>query len=243
MTNPRNIILVTGRTACGKTTYSTALHRLIKDSLFILDFHDFRDAILEDDKMGGKGHTHPLSSHDDLGVVPKDHDGHFHRKEISTPFPALVKKQILVEKTYGGFFDRLATAHSQSTIVAELGGGKNGHQPDSPYSAVDHSYTTTTQHLRQGDFCSMALHKIFLCIHVVVSDHIRLQRVQRRTDIDLDVANILAVDDFDTSLGQLLHEKNVPVLTINNDRDRTLKDIESLLTTEVLPQIQIHQST
>lgn len=188
--------------------------------------------------MGGSSHSHPLPSHDDLGVVVTGDGGHFHRKKILDPFPAHVKNQILVEKTYGSFFDRLATAASQGMIVAELGGGKNGHSPDSPYFSIDHSYSTTTQHLKRGDFCATAIDRIVLCIHITVSDTVREQRAQKRKDIDWDVAKILAIDDFDKSLGLLLQEKRIPVITMSNDQTMSDVEIENLLTKKVLSQIK-----
>lgn len=227
----KNIILVTGRTASGKTTYSNTLRRIIPRSVLIADFQFLRDIFREDDATGGHGHRHPVSDYQRLGVTLIDATGHSHSEAgaLAGPFPALTTDQQFVIATYARFFDSLAKEKAEHIIIAELGGGQNGHAPESPFALINHSYTTIAHNLENGAFNNAALSHIKLCLHITIHDAVREQRLQHRRDINLDVFKMLAYDDFDGDFARLLLKHQIPIVTFNNDKDLSASEIEELL--------------
>jgi uridine kinase len=240
----KNIILVTGRSASGKSTFLRVLTELIEPSILIADYNFFGSAIVKDDLENmGRGHMHPESHPKSLGITQTKDGGHIHspERESEGPFPVIATENSIVTQTYSSFYEELVNTKTDSYLIAEMGGAKNAHPKDSPLAKMDYSYETIAKNLSNGTYNSDALDKILICIHITLSDEIRKKRLNTRPDINEDVLTLMEIDDFENGFSNLLQKKDIPIISISNDKAMSEKEIrEKLKTILVEHQIEIN---
>jgi len=170
----KDIIIVTGCNAVGKTTASNYLRNLATsykipyESKIIADSQCLLEAMEEDDKKRGLHHTH--------GWCESHGTGHRHDKDQPI-FPFTVTDNELPDKMRKTFFKKLANLPKTNKYwFVEWAGGVNIH-PDSP---VNYSYAYVKSMLEKGFLHDKWLKRVKAIIHITAEKDIRFALNKRR---------------------------------------------------------------
>jgi hypothetical protein len=170
----KDIIIVTGCNAVGKTTATNYLRNLASsrkipyENKIIADSQCLLEAMEKDDKKKGLHHTHDWC---------KSHStGHRHDKDHLI-FPFTVIDNGLPDNMRKTFFKKLAKLPQKNTYwFVEWAGGVNIH-PDSP---VNYSYAYVKYMLEKGLLQDKWLKRVKAIIHVTAEKEIRFTLNKQR---------------------------------------------------------------
>lgn len=242
MTHPtRNIILVAGPSASGKThALNTIRHeirefRLAHEFIPISDSHTILDRVREDDARGSQNHYHPWEG----GGIGHNHDSH---PEIT---PLTLAGYEIGVAFMQDFFDALSYVPDDGVIhYAEWSGGKNINPPDDPASRADISFTTISRLLREGTITSTGLDRVLAVLHMEATREHRILLNESRGNpsdnmirqgraswkLDATAMRIFGEDDFLAAI-PVLQGHGIPLIrTIHNKgRDEVQQELHAVL--------------
>jgi hypothetical protein len=180
MNEMRNIIIVTGRSAVGKTTTSNYLRNIFASQKIPCEEHVISDALslikmVElDDKQGGLHHTH------DWCKPTTYQKGHSH--QLSQPIlPFTVLDNTLPDAMLFDFFTELTKIPKTDTIyIAEWAAGLNNNPKDTLFSSIDYSYAKINEMFRKGILPTHWIKQVISVVHIVASDESRFTFNEKR---------------------------------------------------------------
>lgn len=248
--NERDIIIVTGCNAVGKTTTTNYLRdqanlrNLPHENKIVADSQCLFEAMQLDDHTGGLHHTH------DWCIT--DTQGHSH--PLDQPiFPFTVTDNELPDTMRRHFFTKLTALPKTGKLwFAEWAGGINTNPPDDPTSLIDYSYLKVKGMLQEERLPDGWLKRVKAVIHVKANSDVRIALNQRRTipssaypealqggtafwKKDERVLRFYGRDDFD-EIKDRFQSVNVPIHTIENDGESCFfQYLEILASTLFLP--------
>lgn len=230
MIDKRNIILITGRNAVGKTTASNYLRdqcaslavpcesRTISDALSLLK------AMQIDDEQGGFHHTHSWCASTEYNR------GHSHHP--SQPIlPFTVLDNVLPDAMLRDFFTELSEIPPTNRIyIAEWAAGSNTNAKNTSASEIDYSYAKVRRILQNEELPTCWLAQVRLVIHLVVNDENRLLFNDNRYTPCLEemlegtaswptqrkILQFYGNDDF-FEIKEFFQCKKIPMLEVVND--------------------------
>jgi GTPase SAR1 family protein len=229
----RDIVLIVGRNASGKTTTYNILKSILRKKKVktarkpVADFFYILKFIEEDDKAGGRQHYHPWKK-------PKHNKAtatHNHKKHPQK-FPFMVFTQEIVNKSfYTMFRDTTGLPASNKIWIVEWAGGANNNTPASPANNINFSYSYIGKMLEEGILPSNWLQRVYLIIHPVMDDRLRRQAndLRKRNSVkDVksgvkssylypEVLDMLGKEDF-KDIKYLFQQAGVPhIYTVQNN--------------------------
>ena len=227
----RDIVIVTGCNAVGKTTASNYLRKLVRshglpcENRIISDSQCLFQAMLEDDKDGGLHHTHDCYEN-----TTKGHTHNFDQP----PFPFTITDNELPDRMRHYFFPKLETLPRTGNLwFAEWAAGVNTNPPENLISRVDYSYKKIDYLLREGDIPSTWLKRVKVVIHLKANYDVRRCLNEQRTIPsfarpealeqgtaswlkDERVLRFYGDDDF-FEIDSILRNANIPIYTFTNN--------------------------
>jgi hypothetical protein len=246
MDTQRNIILITGRSAVGKTTAAKylrdqcILHNIPCEDKVISDALSLLKALQKDDDNGGFHHTHEWCKPSEHGT------GHTHL-EFSSMLPFIVTDDILPDNMLSDFFMELKNIPwTDKFYIAELAGGAMSADSE---SEIDYSYAKIARILRGQELSEGKklpidwLNHVYLVIHLIATDENRLVFNEKRSvfssedvldgvvswQTDTKVLEFYQRDDFG-EIENILKEHDIHIYTIKNDGSNSLfKELEELI--------------
>jgi len=243
MTHPtRNIILVVGSSASGKTfglEYTRVALKTLGiryENIPISDAQTILERIREDDERGGRNHYHDWNR-GQLGHSHSHHSG-------ITPF-TLAGREIGIA-FMRDFFGALANVPSDGKIWrAEWSGGVNKNSKNDPASLTDVSFATISGLLHDGTIRSDGLDHVLAILHMQASREHRMHLNNSRSGapdpelvrlgraswkLDATAMRIFGEDDFDAAI-PVLREHGIPIIrTIHNEgRDELYQKLDAVL--------------
>ncbi len=173
--NKRDIIIVTGRNAVGKTTASNylqklaTLHNIPYESRIIADSQCLFEAIQKDDRAEGLHHTHDWCK--------PGEQGHVH--DLGQPvFPFTVTDNELPNRMRKRFFKKLTKLPGTDKFwFVEWAGGVNINS-DSP---IDYSYAQVRCMLEERKLPNRWLKRVKAVIHVTAENEVRFALNKQRS--------------------------------------------------------------
>lgn len=236
----QDIIVVVGPSAAGKTEIlndfrgSCRIHGIPYVAKAVSDSHTILDRMRDDDRDGGRHHTHDWC---------KDKaDGHSHlRGEPTLPFT--VTSNRIPDLMYGDFFTQLATLPQTREIwFAEWSGAKNTNPPEEPASRADLSFNRIGRKLFWEEYDDSWLPRVRGIIHPITDPALRLslnatRGIPSSCQIEYGTASwplteigmkIFGEDDFD-SIAATFALRGIPVFSFTNDGDGQTMQRELLL--------------
>lgn len=235
--NKRDIIIVTGCNAVGKTTASNHLRELATlyniphENIIIADSQCLFEAMQMDDLDGGFHHTHDRCQ---PGI-----QGHSHHSDLPI-FPFTVIDNELPNQMRKRFFNKLTKLHSKGKFwFVEWAGGVNSNQD----SSIDYSYARVKCMLEEGMLPTKWLKRVKAIIHVTAEEQVRFALNKQRSvpffprpeaiengtafwQKDERVLQFYGRDDFIEIQG-LLEKADITVYTIKNIGSRCFfEDLE-----------------
>jgi hypothetical protein len=160
----RNLIVLVGPSATGKTQGINALRKFLDGRDILYEPNSFTDArfILEeikkdDRETGGQNHYHEWCE----GVTT----GHTH--EHNEPdFGFTVTGQRIPTGMYRSFLKQLSEQRLQDRLyLAEWSGGVNGHPQDHPAGGVDYSFGRMREEMKAGTYPMEWTQRVLAVIH------------------------------------------------------------------------------
>jgi hypothetical protein len=235
--NGRDIIIVTGCNAVGKTTTTNYLRNWAKsfniphENNIIADSQCLFEAMQLDDQVGGLHHTHNWC---EPGIR-----GHFH--DAGQPeFPFTVIDNELPNKMREHFFKKLTKLRSRGKFwLVEWAGGVN----TNPDSSIDYSYARVKCMLEEGMLPTKWFKRVKAIIHVTAEEQVRFALNKQRPvpffprpeaiengtafwQKDERVLRFYGCDDF-IEIQSLLEKTGITVYTIKNiGSSRFFEDLE-----------------
>ena len=241
----KDTILITGRSAAGKTTIIRQLNKFI-DEFAILryqtalsDSQTIMERVVKDDQQGGFHHTHPW-------IKPSDKARHTHDSPEKPTVPFTLTDNAIANLMMRDFFKVLALLpHDDGIKFAEWAGGVNTNDIYEPAARVDLSYSTITSLLRQDKLPSFGLERVVAVIHVQTADELRFKLNGRRSPpteeevtagtasfpLEAAAMNIFGTDDFSELAEPFLrNEIGIPfIFELTNDGTETFeRDIRNV---------------
>ncbi len=228
--NERDIIIVTGCNAVGKTTASnylrklTNLRKILYENCIIADSLCLFEAMQLDDQEGGLHHTHDWCA--------KDIKGHIH--DLDQPiFPFTVTDNELPNRMRIQFFTTLTNLQSGKLWFVEWAAGVNTNALKDSSSSIDYSYATVKKMLLEGSLPDGWLSRIKAIIHLEADYPVRFALNQKRCipsspqveaiengtafwQKDERVLRFYGCDDF-SRIKRLFRKAGIPIYTIKND--------------------------
>lgn len=245
--NERDIVIVTGCNAVGKTTASNylrklaSLHNIPYENRIVVDSQCLFEAMQSDDIGGGLHHTHDWCG--------KDSKGHTHHLDQSM-FPFIVTDNVLPSTTRIHFFTKLTTLQITGKLwFVEWAAGMNTNPPDDPTSCIDYSYAKVKNMLQEGSLPSSWLKRVKAVIHLEADYSVRLclnaQRsmpalaqpgaLEQGTAFWLKDERVLRFygrDDF-IEIEGLFQDIDIPVHVLKNDGGSSLFTYLEMVTDEL----------
>ena len=246
-TTTRDIIIVTGGNAVGKTSASCYLQKSVSSSKtystsnHIADSQSLLEAMKQDDQMGGFHHTHEWCE--------KGSAGHSH--EHSEPlFPFTVIDNKLPNVMRALFFNKLVTTLPETDELwfVEWAAGVNTNP--GPWSDIDYSYATARKTIEKAQRVSGLLGRILAVVHIQAQMQVRCSLNRKRSlpssstvkeiehgtafwQKDQTVLQFYGNDDF-YNVEDLFKSQEIPVFHIENDGTsgfftKQLKTVEEAL--------------
>jgi hypothetical protein len=234
----RDIIIVTGCNAVGKTTASnhlrewTTKQNILYENSIIADSQCLFEAMQMDDRAGGFHHTHDWCH---PGIR-----GHFHDLELPI-FPFTVIDNELPNTMRKRFFKKLTKLRSRGKFwFVEWAGGVNTNRD----SSIDYSYALAKSMLEEGKLPNTWLKRVKAVIHVTADEEVRFALNKQRTvpfsarpeeiengtafwQKDERILRFYGRDDFFEIEG-LLEKAGITVCTIkNNGSSCFFEDLET----------------
>lgn len=230
MSDKRNIILITGRNAVGKTAASNYLReqcvssglscecRTISDALSLLK------AMQKDDEQGGFHHTHDWCEAADYNV------GHSH-DQSQTMLPFTVLDNALPDAMLWDFFTELSEIPQIDRIyIAEWAAGSNTNPKNTSASEIDYSYAKVKRMLQDDKLPSHWIAQVCLVIHLIANDKNRLIFNEKRHTPYLEdfldgtvswptqrkILQFYGNDDFAEVEG-IFQSMRIPIIEVVND--------------------------
>lgn len=230
MSDRRNIILITGRNAVGKTTASNYLRErcvssgLPCESKTISDALSLLKAMQKDDEQGGFHHTHDWCEAIDYN------EGHSHdRSQPVLPFTVL--GNTLPDAMLRHFFTELSEIPQIDRIyIAEWAAGSNTNPENILASEIDYSYAKVKRMLQNDELHTRWLTQVRLVIHLVASDENRYLFNDNRYTPYLEemldgtaswrtqrkILQFYGKDDF-AEIEDIFQRMEIPVIEVVND--------------------------
>lgn len=234
MSDRRNIILITGRNAVGKTTASNYLRErcasssLPCESKTISDALSLLKAMQKDDEQRGFHHTHDWCEATDYN------EGHSH--DLSQPMlPFTVLDNALPDAMLWDFFTELSNIPPADTLyIAEWAAGSNTNPENISASEIDYSYTKVKRMLQTDELPTCWLDRVRLVIHLVASDENRRMFNEKRYTPCLEemldgtvswplqnkILQFYGNDDF-AEIEDIFQKMGIPVIEVVNDGDHS----------------------
>lgn len=168
----KDIVLIVGQIAVGKTTASSYLMQLAREQGIayeptpIDDFPHLFEQVWKDDISGGHRHYHDWSG--------EGSEGHSHAH--AEPYiPFVVTHTDLVDGMYTNFFNFI-TEQSQTGKLrfVEWTGGKNTNPPDRPAARADFSFTRAYEMIKEGHWSDRWLERILAIVHITADRETQL---------------------------------------------------------------------
>jgi hypothetical protein len=167
----KNVLLVTGGNATGKSTVIEYLQSIAKTNNIpfkkcpITDADAIVEAMKNDDEKGGLHHFHPWVINPTKGHIHKPSDPYF-------PFSSIGNK--MIDEMYQILFDKLSKiTSSKSLLFIEIAGGKNTLDPKHPSNTADHSYQKLKRLLTSKENSSQWLSRVRAVFHLHASSSMR----------------------------------------------------------------------
>ena len=229
--NERDIIIVTGCNAVGKTTASNYLRELASlrniphENRIVADSQCLFEAMQSDDRGGGSHHTHDWCERDSKG----------HTHHLNQPlFPFTVTDNELPDIMRLQFFSQLAKLPKSGNLwFVEWAAGVNTHSLEDPASCIDYSYAKVKSMLQEGSLPDGWLSRVEAVIHLEANYYVRLrlnaqrpipgfaqpEALEQGTAFWLKTEKVLRFygrDDF-IEIEDLLWNAGIPVRNLNND--------------------------
>lgn len=180
----RDLILVIGSTATGKTRILTeirnyvAMQSIPQKTAALSDAQTIVEHMLLDDERGGHNHYHEEWCHNASSHI---HDAD-HPPIPEFQFPFTVTSDVIPTNMLSDFFDRLQRLpHTGELRYAEFAGGVNINPTDDLASKADLSYERANYLFRTGVFPKEGLRRVLAVIHPVMDFSLRLQLNRNRT--------------------------------------------------------------
>lgn len=229
--NKRDIIIVTGCNAVGKTTASNHLREwankqnILYEKSIIADSQCLFEAMQKDDLEGGFHHTHDWCQ---PGI-----QGHSHYLDQPV-FPFTVTDNELPNTMRQQFFSKLTELPNAGKLwFVEWAGGINTNPPEDPASCIDYSYSLVKRMFYDGTIPNGWLKRIKAVIHVEASPSVRFELNKKRVipslarveaieagtafwKKDEKVLQFYGLDDFNEIKEQLFPAK-IRIYKLNND--------------------------
>src|SRR6266487_4630805 len=215
--NQRDIIIVTGCNAIGKTTTTNYLREWASkqnipyEKSIIADSQCLFEAMQKDDRTHGLHHTHDWCE-------PGD-QGHVHDHVIDRPvFPFTVTDNELPDRMRKSFFKKLAKLPSTNKFwFVEWAGGVNI-KPDSP---INYSYSHVKCMLEKGNIPATWLKRVKAVIHVTATNEVRFA-------LNKQILGFYDEDDF-SEIEVLLGNAGITISMIkNNGSSSFFEDLETV---------------
>jgi hypothetical protein len=176
--NVRDLVVVTGCNAVGKTTASNylqnwaTLHKIPHEDIIVADSQCLFEAMQSDDEAGGFHHTHDWCQ--------PDARYHFH-DSFQPEFPFTVTDNKLPNIMRNRFFTKLISLRRSDKLwFAEWAAGVNTNPLDDPASVIDYSYVKVKSMLREKSIPDGWLKRVKAIIHITATDCVRFDLNQRR---------------------------------------------------------------
>lgn len=229
--NERDIIIVTGCNAVGKTTTTNYLRNWAKsfniphENNIIADSQSLFEAMQLDDQAGGLHHTH--------NWCEPGTQGHSHLLDQPI-FPFTVTDNELTDTMRKQFFTKLTALPKTGKLwFAEWAGGVNTNPPDDPTSLIDYSYSKVKGMLQEESLPDSWLKRVKAVIHVMANIDVRFDLNQRRPipssaqpdaieagtafwQKDERVLRFYGRDDF-FEIEDRFQSTSIPIYTLEND--------------------------
>ena len=237
----RDLIIVGGQNAIGKTTAIKALCDLMLIKGFSCeyplrgDYARLLEKTLEDDKIGGKHHFHywcPIEN-------PNDIKEHFYKDLELTPMEPFfaignkLRDEALCEKLQG--LAELPTLVNHFWVT-DLVGGINTHSKGTIFSRSDGSFRRISTMLDEGLLPNSFLDRVYAAIHLTIKEELRILLFEKRHNFALQTANkkqanviaelkpiealrLYGKDDFDEIKNLFIESGAIHVCDINNNGD------------------------
>ena len=227
----RDIIIVTGCNAVGKTTASNYLrklanlHKILFENCIISDSQCLFEAMQLDDQAGGLHHTHDWCT-----TGTQDHSHLPDRPE----FPFIVLDDELPNMMRQQFFLKLTELPNTGKLwFVEWAAGINTNPPEDPVSCIDYSYSLVKRMFHDGTLPDGWLKRIKAAIHLEADNHVRFELNKKRFvpssarmhaietgtafwQKDERVLRFYGRDDFSEIKG-LFQAAGIPIYTLKND--------------------------
>ena len=160
----KDIILIAGQNAVGKTTASSYFMQIARERGIaynprpVDDFSYLFDQTLKDDLSGGYCHYHYWSG--------ERSRGHSHKNgEASIPF--VVTHTALSDGMHNEFFYDIASLRKTGKLwFVEWTGGRNTNPPGNPAAQADFSFTRASKMIKVGRWPAQWLERIYAIIHI-----------------------------------------------------------------------------
>jgi len=228
----RDIIIITGCNAVGKTTASNylrnwaSLHNIPQENTIVADSHCLFEAMQDDDETGGHHHTHNWCQSDQHG----------HNYNDNQPeFPFTVTDNTLPDAMRINFFSKLTNLETGKLWFAEWAAGVNTNPPDDSSSNIDYSYAKVKSMLQNKSISAGWLKRVKAVVHISANECMRFDLNKRRLipstarpeaiekgtafwQKDEQVLRFYGKDDF-AEIKDLLEAHNIDIHTIENDGD------------------------
>lgn len=176
--NERDIIIVTGCNAVGKTTASNYLrklanlHKILYENCIISDSQCLFEAMQHDDQAGGLHHTHDW-------CTPGNQDHSHYRDE--PVFPFTVTDDELPNMMRQQFFSKLKELPKTGKLwFVEWAAGINTNPPEEPASCIDYSYSLVKSMFNDGTLPVDWLERIKAVIHLEADTCVRFDLNKKR---------------------------------------------------------------
>ncbi len=233
----RDIIIVTGCNAVGKTTATNHLRELATkyniphENKIIADSQCLFEAMQDDDETGGHHHTHNWCQSGRQGHI---HDG------CHPEFPFTVTDNNLPEVMRIKFFSRLTYLGTGKLWFAEWAAGINTNPLDDPSSNINYSYTKVKSLIQDKSIPDGWLKRVKAVIHISADECVRFDLNKRRLlptiarpeaiekgtafwQKDEQILRFYGKDDFD-EIKELLEAHDIDIHTIENKGDDVFYD-------------------
>lgn len=203
----KDIILIAGPNAVGKTTASSYLMQIARERGIayeptpVDDFSYLFKQVLKDDLSGGHHHYHDWSE--------ERSKGHSHANG-GAYIPFVVTHTALSDSMHNEFFSAIASLPKMGKLwFVEWTGGGNTNPPDNPAAHTDFSFTRASKMIKEGRWPIQWLERIYAVIH---------------TSADIETRFLLNTKDSEyphlkESSGQILVRRITTVLEIFGQDD------------------------
>ncbi len=223
----RNIIIIAGQNAVGKTTTFNVLTQEAKQTKIPYEPRPFSDlffmlnTLKEDDRQGGFNHYHECCA--------QKEGGHNHSNgEAELPFT--INNNKLIDAMFFDFFTALTISRTDRFLFIEWTGGRNINLPNEPASRADFSFERIGRMLQEGSLPSAWLERVYAVIHPTADNSTRHALNERKHTASLEeiatgtvspikssvVLDIFGEDDF-FHVESLLQNRGIPIYPIKND--------------------------